>query len=126
MMESKISLSLFIQGANRLSSQECEENPKNSYNEHNVTINYLQGKSKKQKMTKETLSIKTRKNKLVKQVINLTKEAYDYMLESSPNSKQCSTKQYHKLPYDQRLKMHFDLIANDLKAHHYTYQILED
>lgn len=137
MVEPKVSLSLLVPGAGMLSSQECEKNPKESYDEHKVLINYTKGKGKNQKVAKKLLVIQTRKQKLVTQNINICEEAYNHML-STPTSTKLSkpTKRnragdviervWDTLSVHERLKHHFDLIAYDFRALSYSYEILED
>ena len=86
MVEPKVSLSLLVPGAGMMSSQECEKNPKESYNEHKMLINFTKGKGKNQKEAKKLLVIKTRKQKLVSQNISICEEAYKSML-STPTSR---------------------------------------
>lgn len=124
MVEPKISLSLLVPGANRLSSQECDENSKENYNEHRVLISYTKGKGKHQKQVKKTLVIQTRKQKLVTQSINICEEAYRYMLNTPASPK--LAKIWKSLPIRKRLNHHFDLIANDLHAVSYSYEVLAD
>ena len=76
MVEPKISLSLLVPGAGMLSSQECEKNPQESYNEHKMLIKYTKGKGKFQKEVKKLIVVKTRKQKMVSQNINICEEAY--------------------------------------------------
>lgn len=124
MVEPKVSLSLLVQGAGMLSSQWCEKNPKDAYNEHTVTVNFPKGKGKHQKMVKKTFTVQTRKPKLITQNISLCVEAFHYMLHNAPDPK--LTKKWSHMNVDQKLKTHFDLIAYDLKAVSYSYQILDD
>lgn len=125
MSEIKISLSLQVQGAGLLSSQECDKNPKESYDEHKIPVTFTKGKGKFQKVVKQILSVKTRKQRLITQNISISKEAYDYMLETPVNTKM-SLEKWKTLPIKERLKAHLDLIAHDLKAVSYTYEILDD
>lgn len=136
MVEPKISLSLLIPGASMLSSQECDKNPKESYNKNKVLISFTKGKGKNQKKVKELLVVNTRKQKLVTQNINICKEAYHHML-STPTSQKLSKviktnkngdiiRVWDTLSVHERLKHHFDLIAHDLRAVSYSYEILED
>ena len=120
----KLRLSFYVPGAQMLSSQECEANSKNSYDEHKMLIEYYKGKGKKQKKVKELISFRTRKSKLVTHGINITEEAYQYMLDTPPSEK--LLKGWKNMPKGARLKAHFDLIAYDLKAESYNYEILED
>lgn len=136
MIELKVSLSLSVPGAGMLSSQECEENPQESYDENKLVLTYIKGKGKYQKEVKRILTYSTRKQKLVTQNINLCKEAYDYMLDTPTSAKFSkivkTTKRgkqvtlWSTLSVDERLKHHFDLIAHDFHAVSYSYKILDD
>lgn len=137
MVEPKISLSLLVQGAGMLSSQECEKNPKESYNEHKMLISYTKGKGKNQKTSKKLLVIQTRKQKLVTQNINICEEAYKHMLSTPTSAKFSKPTKKNKdgdviervwdtMSVNERLKCHFDLIAHDLNAVSYSYEILGD
>lgn len=137
MFEPKVRLSLSIQGADMLSSQECEKNPKESYNESVTIIKYSKGKGKNQKEVKKSLVIKVRKQKLITQLINLTEEAYKYMLSTPTSSKYLKAvkknnageiiqRVWDVMSIHDRLKKHFDLIANDFHAISYKYEILDD
>lgn len=126
-----------ILGKQMLSSQECDKNPKESYDEHKVLINYTKGKGKHQKGAKKLLVINTRKQKLVIQNINICEEAYYYMLATPTSQKLAKPIKTNKngdvvervwdtLSVHERLKHHFDLIAYDLRAVSYSYEILGD
>lgn len=124
MIEPKISLSLLVQGATMLSSQECEKNPKESYNEHIVTLEFPKGKGKQQRTIKKTFKVQTRKSKLITQNINLCEDAYYYMINNATDPK--LIKKWPHMSIDSRLKAHFDLIAHDLRAVSYDYKVLDD
>lgn len=137
MVELKISLSLLIPGAGMLSSQECDKNPKENYDENNMLIRVTKGKGKYQKEGKKLLVIRTRKQKLAIQKLNICEETYKYML-STPTSVKLSrpTKRnkdgdviervWDTMSVHERLKKHFDLIAHDFHAVSYSYEILDD
>ena len=135
-MEIKVSLSLLVPGAGLLAPEFCEKNPKESYNKNKVLISFTKGKGKNQKKVKELLVVNTRKQKLVTQNISICKEAYHHML-STPTSQKLSKviktnkngdiiRVWDTLSVHERLKHHFDLIAHDLRAVSYSYEILED
>ena len=75
-MEVKVRLSMSVPGAQMLSSQECDKNPKDNYNVETVMVEFV---TKKGKLHKENITIRTRKQRLVKQSLNISKEAYNYM-----------------------------------------------
>lgn len=136
-MEIKVTLSLLVPGASLLTPEFCEKNPKKSYEINKIPIEYTVGKGKKQRKIKDIITIQTRKNRLVSHNINICRESYDYMLSTPTNPKLEKPLKYNKdgdvikrvwdtLSIDQRLKHHFDLIAYDLRAKSYSYQILDD
>lgn len=124
MFEPKISLSFIVPGTVMLSSQECEENPKESYDEHKLVIKETKGKGKHKKEIKKIISFKTRKSRTAIRHINISNEAYDYMLNNTVNG--INQKKWVNMPKDARLKAHFDLMASDFHAISYSYEILDD
>lgn len=136
MVEPKISLRLLVPGACILSSQECEKSPKENYDKHKMLVKYTKGKGKAERQVKELLIFKTRKSKLITQVINMSEETYNSML-NTPTSEKLhkiveiqkggrAVRAWDKLSVNERLKKHFDLIAHDLKAVSYTFEVLDD
>lgn len=137
MIEPKISLSLLVPGACMLSQQAAENKPQESYDKHSMLICYTKGKGKHQKLVKEKLTFNTRKSRLVTQNINICEEAYNYMLSTPTSQKLAKPLKVNKsgdvikrvwdtLNVHERLKHHFDLIAHDLGAVSYSYEILGD
>lgn len=136
-MEIKVTLSLLVPGASLLTPEFCEKNPKESYNEQEMLISYTKGKGKFQKRVKKPLVIKTRKQRMVSQNINICEEAYKSMLDTPTSNKlakpikvnRCGEvvkRVWDTLTVHERLKHHFDLIAHDLRAVSYSYEILGD
>lgn len=137
MAEPKISLSLLVPGANMLSSQECEKNSKDNYEEFKVTVSTVKGIGKNSREVKKVYTVHTRKSRLITHHINMTNEAYEWMLDTPTNSKLAKPlklnnagdvikRVWDTLSIHQRLKAHFDLIAHDLKAVTYSYEILKN
>lgn len=124
MVETKVSLSLQVPGAGMLSPQECERNPKESYDEFRVLVRYTKGSGKNAKEVKEPITIRTRKQKLIPQVINICKESYDYMLETPVSSRMARI--WGSLSKRERLKAHFDLVAHDFHAASYSFEVFGD
>lgn len=148
MVEPKVRLSLFIQGANMLSSQECDENPKKNYNVESITLEH---KNKKGHFNRETVIVKTRKSRLIRQSINISREAYDYMTApDQPPTESLARKLYiakvigkdsngkpkkvttettvwaHNFTLEKRLDWHMAQIAESLGAKGYKFEILDD
>lgn len=138
MNDVKLRLSLCIPGAQKLSKQECLKNPKESYNTSIVNVNYEVKSGKTIKVKSQDLIIKTRKQRLIKQIINITSEAYYYMIDSTkpPFSKYAKIVSKRKsgtpislwstMRQEERLKVHLDLIAEHFNASKYTYEVLDD
>lgn len=138
MIESKIRLNMVVPGATILSSQACEEMAvKDAYEHQAITVKSFTKKGKKQVVENEIYHIHTRKSKPAKQIIVMSKEAYEYMLNVPPHPKynkkvKVATKEgkefkslWDTYSINQKLKAHFDLIAADFNAISYTFEILE-
>lgn len=138
MNDVKLRLSLCVPGAQMLTQGDCEKNPKESYNTSKVTVEYTVGKGKKTKVKRETLTIKTRKSKVVKQNINITTESFYHMVSGSEPptpkyAKPVGTREdgtpislWSTMEPEDRLKVHLDLIAEHFNAVGYTYKVLDD
>lgn len=124
MVEPKISLSLLVPGATMLSQQEAENKPKESYDYHKLSLKYEKGKGKNKKIVKEIIGFKTRKQRLITQTMVMSEEAYDAMIETAPTVK--LSKIWKSLSIKERLSHHFDLIANDLGAISYDFEVLKN
>ena len=113
-----------VQGANMMSSQECDKNPKENYNKHKMLVSYTKKKGKFPKKVTELIVFSTRKQTLITHSINMYEEAYKFMLETpvAPYNQ----KTWKKLSINEKLKAHFDIIAYDFNALSYSYEILDD
>ena len=127
MSEIKVRLSMTVPGAQMLSSQECEENPKESYDVTKLRVRNGRGKN-----STELITVATRKNKTAKQSISITKEAYDYMVSDELSSEICSLLRkdpkhvWWKMTPKQRLEAHLSIIAESFNAIGFTYEVLDD
>lgn len=119
MTEPKIILSLLVPGANLLTPEVCENNPKESYNHFTIRVN-KDSKGKKQ----TTIHVTTRKNSTVKQNIKLTREAYDYMVGNFTDTK--LRKVWKTLSINEKIKEHCKIIAETLGAVDFSFEILND
>lgn len=109
MVEPKVRLTLLVPGAGLVSQQVAENKPKR----------------KKRKV--KTIKVP----RTAKQSINLSKEAYDYMVETPTEAKFAKIAKGMKRKWDlltvnERLKHHFNQIAHDLRAISYSYEVLGD
>ena len=114
-----------------LSSQECDKNPKKGYEEHKMFVTHTKGFGKNKKVVKTLIKFRTRKQELVTQNISICDEAYNYMLSTPTSPKLAKSvkggkRVWDTLSMDERLKHHFDLIAHDLRAVSYSYEVLAD
>ena len=131
MIEPKVRLSLKVPGAKMLSSQVCEQNPQESYNETIIYVSDIKINGKHKKEVKTPIIIKTRKQELITQNINMSKDAYEAMLETPTSAKFTKKVQGNKRIWDilsinEKLKHHFNLIANDLNAVSYSFEVLDE
>lgn len=119
MSEIKVRLSLSVPGAQKISWEEAQKNPQQSYDTHRIKVEFDTDKGKQQ----ETLVIKTRKQKLIKQNIQISKEAYEHMINEAPLER---VKGWASMSRNQKLHYHFQKIAESLGAKDYHFEILDD
>jgi hypothetical protein len=124
MIDNKISLTFILPGGILLSSQECEKNPKRNYTTHKLMIEDTESQGKKKKKVLTPLVFKTRNTRTITQHVNMNTDAYQYMLNTPSDPKLIRV--WGKMSKHDKLKHHLDLIAHDLHAISYKYEILED
>ena len=133
MIEPKLSLILVLPGSIMVSQQEAENKPEESYEQHSLTLREFDKKSKKY-ITK-TYTYCTRKSIPAKQVLKLSQEAYEAMLEESTSPKYNKViakvkgkliRVWDTMSEDARIKKHCELIAHDMGAIGFSYNILGD
>lgn len=136
MVDNKLSLTFILPGSIMMSSQECEKNPKKNYVTHKIMMPESI-KGKKMKPVYKPMTIQTRGFINASQHINMNNEAYLYMLDTPTTAKLARVVQKNpktgkvKRAWDllsdkDKLKHHIDLMANDLHAISYSYEIIED
>ena len=132
MVEPKVRLSIEVPGATILSSQECEENPKENYNLEKLVVE-TPAKKKWQKPRKEVLTIKTRKSRTATQSISICKEAYLAMIgaqgeQGSSHPYNISHKKWEGMTSKERLEVHMKEIAEHIGGvgAKFSYTILDD
>lgn len=135
MIDNKLSLTFVIPGSTLVSSQECEKNPKKNSITHKIVLTYTKGRGKHKKVVNKSLYIKTRKCKTATQHINMSTEAYLHMLNTPTTLKLTKLvrgengelkRAWDLLSNHEKLMQHLDLLAHDLKAISYEYEILND
>lgn len=146
-MEVKVRLSMSVPGAQMLSSQECDKNPKENYNVESINVSF---KTKKGKFHKENILVKTRKQQLIKQSISISKEAYEFMTDASlppteklakriyitkivergkgdkPKKVTIQSTLWGQMSLKKRLNWHMARIAENFGAVDYQFEILDD
>ena len=83
-------------------------------------------KVENKKRNTEFLHIRTRKYKSCSQSINMSKEAYDYMVSKDSCLSNIKPYVWAKMNKTQRLKAHLDLVCKALKGTSYTYKVFDD
>lgn len=127
-MECKVNLSITLPGVVLKTAKECAENPRESYEHQKIRVETVKkDPKKKNKFIKsiEWLDIQVRKTKTAQQSINMTHQAYNYMV-----SKECpyfmKPKDWAKMGKKARLEAHLAETCKALGGISYTYQVFED
>lgn len=111
---------MVVPGATLFTQEVCESNPK-LMKEHKMRVSYESGKGQKKS---ETIVYKTRKSKDAVRKIKMSREAYEYMLDTPVDPKM--TSRWKSTRNSDRLRYHFEQIAKDFGARSYDYEILDD
>ena len=132
MIEPKLSLILVLPGSIMVSQQVAENKPEELTEEHKMLFKSY--KSKKNKGT-EVITLRTRKSIPVKQVLKMSQEAYEAMLEEPTNPKYNKVvakvkgkliRVWDTMSEESRIKKHCELIAHDMNALDFSFNVLED
>ena len=123
--EIKVSLSVTLQGSVMLSQEQAkaleEEKVGTGYDAFSMRV---EGREKGKKDT-ETITVKTRKCKPAGQSLNLSVDAYNYMIgEEAPYF--VKPKDWERLTKKQRLEAHLRRIVEGLGGVSFTYAILDN
>ena len=133
MVEPKLSLTLVLPGSTMVSQQAAENKPKESYEQHSLTLREFDKKSKK--YVTKTYTYYTRKSVPARQVLKMSQEAYETMLETSTSpkynkvvaiSKGKLIRVWDTMSEDARIRKHCELIAHDMGAIDFSFNVLED
>ena len=132
MVEPKLSLTLVLPGSNMVSQQVAENKPEEFTEEHKMFFKSY--KSKKDK-SPNVIVFRTRKSIPARQVLKMSQEAYKAMLEESTSPKYDKViakvkgkliRVWDTMSEDARIKKHCELIAHDMGAIDFSYNILDD
>ena len=123
MSEIKISVSIALPGGVMLTQAEAKQLEKEKTG---TGFDITKLKVEDKKGNKDVLSIKTRKYKSCSQSINMSKEAYDYMVSKDSCLPNIKSYVWAKMNKTQRLEAHLDLVCKALKGTSYTYKVFDD
>ena len=130
MVEPKLSLTIVLPGSIMVSQQEAENKPEELTEEHKMLLKSY--KSKKDK-SPEVITFRRRKSIPAKQVLKMSQEAYEAMLEESTSPKYNKIvarakgkliRVWDTMSEDARIKKHCAIIAHDLGAIDFNFNIL--
>jgi hypothetical protein len=132
MVEPKLSLILILPGGTLVSQQAAENKPEELTEEQKIVFkNY---KSKKDKKP-EVVAFRTRKSLPARQVLKMSQEAYEAMLGTSTSpkynkviakSKGRPIRVWDNMSEDARIRKHCELIAHDMGAIDFSFNVFED
>lgn len=134
MIEPKVNLTIILQGRVLLSKEEClkttqkvigkkkrtvlvEDN--NKVNHHSMTVRDKNNKNP------EVISFTTRKCKSATQVLNMSRESYDYMTSNICPEWE-SKKNWSTYSKKERLEKHLNQVASALGGKVLSYKVFED
>ena len=123
--EIKVSLSVTLQGSVMLSQEQAkaleEEKVGTGYDAFSMRVEGL----KKGKKDAETITVKSRKCKPAGQSLNLSMDAYEYMIgKEAPHF--VKPRDWERLTKKQRLEAHLKRIVEGLGGVSFTYTILDN
>lgn len=119
MSETKVNLSIILKG--RVMHSEQEAKAQNAYDTFNLQVSQAKGKNK------ETITVSTRQLKPIKQSINLTKEAYLWMIDDKSFADvKVKAGHWKVMTLKQRLEMHLKRITEHLGGEGFSYNVLDD
>lgn len=124
--EIKVSLSVTLQGSVMLSQEQAKALEKEKEGTGYDTFNMrVEGKKSDGKKDVQTITVKTRKNKPASQSLNLSMDAYNYMV-SNEAPYFVKARDWERLTKKQRLEAHLKRIVEELGGVSFTYAVLDN
>lgn len=129
MKDPKVSITFEIPGATLDSEENCKKNKSFKYT--TIHLEYFTGKGKDKKKNKETLNVGFRSNIPAKYHKTITEDIYEYMTSEAGIPliddwmKKHSRHIWSQYSRKQRLETHIKLMARELKAYNYSYEIID-
>ena len=123
--EIKVSLSVTLQGSVMLSHEQAKALEKEKEGTGYDTFNMrVEGKKSDGKKDVQTITVKTRKSRPARQSLNLSMDAYNYMVsDEAPYF--VKARDWKRLTKKQRLEAHLNRICQELGGVSYTYAVLD-
>ncbi len=125
MNEIKVSLSIVLQGSTMYSQEQAkaleEEKVGTGYDTFNMIV---EGKNSDGMKDVQTITVKTRKSKPASQSLNLSMDAYNYMV-SNEAPYFVKPRDWERLTKKQRLEAHLKSIVEELGGVSFTYAVLD-
>lgn len=126
MNEIKVSLSIVLQGSIMYSQEQAKALEKEKEGTGYDTFNMrVEGKKSDGKKDVQTITVKTRKNKPASQSLNLSMDAYNYMV-SNEAPYFVKPRDWERLTKKQRLEAHLKRIVEELGGVSFTYAVLDN
>lgn len=124
--EIKVSLSVTLQGSVMLSQEQAKALEKEKEGTGYDTFNMrVEGKKSDGKKDVQTITVKTRKNKPASQSLNLSMDAYNYMV-SNEAPYFVKPRDWERLTKKQRLEAPLKRIVEELGGVSFTYAVLDN
>lgn len=115
----KVNLSITLPGSVMLSQQVAENTP-DSFDEFKVEVSGPKGEDR------EVLTVQTRKCVPASQSLNISKDAYDAMIDKELYPYWCKAGTWAGMNDRMRLEAHLKRIAEGLGGTSFTYLVFED
>lgn len=126
MNEIKVSLSITLQGGVMYSQEQAKALEKEKAGTGYDTFNMrVEGKKSDGKKDVQTITVKTRKSKPASQSLNLSMDAYNYMV-SNEAPYFVKPRDWERLTKKQRLEAHLKRIVEGLGGVSFTYAVLDN
>ena len=124
--EIKVSLSVTLQGSVMLSQEQAKALEKEKVGTGYDTFNMrVEGEKSDGKKDAKTITVKTRKSKPASQSLNLSMDAYNYMV-SNEAPYFVKPRDWERLTKKQRLEAHLKRIVEELGGVSFTHAVLDN
>lgn len=126
MNEIKVSLSIVLQGSTMYSQEQAKALEKEKEGTGYDTFSMrVEGKKSDGKKDVQTITVKARKSKPASQSLNLSMDAYNYMV-SNEAPYFVKPRDWERLTKKQRLEAHLKRIVEELGGVSFTYAVLDN